>query len=97
MATKSTTPAGYSSKFVLEVNLPSLCESLAERLVTDLIGNRLWVVGREILDETVELIPVQRAGIPDVILVTMFLGVSTGALLRQESLNILLDFPVHQN
>lgn len=52
--------------------------------------------GGKILDETTELIPVQRTGIPDAVLVRMFSGVSTGALSRQESLNILLDFPVHQ-
>lgn len=97
MATKFTIPAGYSRKFVLEVKLPPSCESLAERLVTDLVGNRLWIIGREVLAETVELISVQRTGIPDVVLMRMFSGVSTGALSRQKSLNILLDFPAHEN
>lgn len=40
--------------------------------------------------------PVQRTGFPDGV-VTMFSGVSAGTLSRQESLNTLLGFPVHQN
>lgn len=36
---KSTTAGGCTGKFVLEVNLSPSCESLAERLFADLIGN----------------------------------------------------------
>lgn len=46
-----TTSAGYNRKLVLELKLPPSCESLAERLITDLVENRLWIIGREILDE----------------------------------------------